>query len=246
MKLSIITLTLGTRKVYLDKQVQFIMENILEARQDDIQVEHFVVQQGGHVESTQKHVQYFGGYSFEFIHFPENIGIGEALNRIVPKCTGDFILKLDDDAIPINPDFLEVSRRICNRFPDSVWSPYPVGLINNPGGPKGYRHAVYHSGDRFFTMRFVGHVGGFARFAPTNLMKQFKFQNDLLPGVSGNEDGQFSSFCNSNGIKMFYLENGCVVEHAESTLGQIARFPEYFQSRTYESQVQIEVITDAN
>ena len=241
MKISIITFTLGNRKYYLDRQIQFVLESVLEVRHH-LSIEHFVVHQGGDMK-YESPKQSFRGYTFEAIQFPVNVGIGQGLNQIVPMCSGDFILKLDDDAIPVNQGFFNAAEAICNRFTDSVWSPYPVGLINNPGGPKGYKHAVYQTESGNYTMRFVHHVGGFARFAPANLMKGFRFEPDLISGISGNEDGQFSAHCLRNNIPMFYLENGAVVEHAESTLGQIARYPEYFASRTNESNMKFEVFT---
>jgi hypothetical protein len=95
--------------------------------------------------------------------------------------------------------------------------------------------------NKIWTKRMVSHVGGFARFSPKSIFDNYSFQNDLIAGISGNEDGQFSSYCNSKGIEMFYVENGMVVEHNESTLGQVLRYPEYFKNRSSESSIRLNV-----
>jgi hypothetical protein len=124
-------------------------------------------------------------------------------------------------------------KEIARIKPDIVFSPYPVGLINNPGGPRGNRHEVIYSEvtDTYYTLRYVSHVGGFARISPS-FTKNWKFDNDLIPGISGSEDSQFSLKCQQLNIPMAYLENAIVVEHQESTLGQHSRYGNnYFNGR---------------
>jgi hypothetical protein len=72
----------------------------------------------------------------------------------------------------------------------------------------------------------VNHIGGFARISPSEIYQQIHFTDNH------NEDGEFSNFCNSMNIPMFYLENDLVVQHQESTLGQHQRYGEgYFGKR---------------
>jgi glycosyltransferase involved in cell wall biosynthesis len=240
MDISIVTLTMGREKYLLDC-IDSVF-NDLDRCDSIIDYEHHVVFQGIKPSKITKNRI---NNNFCILHeWPENAGIGEGLNRIMPELKGNLILKLDEDAKIISQNFFEQALAIHKRFPDAIWSPYPVGLISNGGGPKGYKHDVWWNKDNdiYYTRRHVQHVGGFARFSPAKLSKNFIFQNDLIKGVSGDEDGQFSSYCNRNNIPMFYLENGLVVEHNSSTLGQIARFPEYFKDRVGEQRMKFEVI----
>ena len=109
-------------------------------------------------------------------------------------------------------------------------------LINNPGGvPRLAPQFVSYGSetDTFYTLRPVDHVGGFARIAPRELVKDWVLASDRnIPGASGNEDIQFSRLCVQNNIPMYYLENALIVEHQESTLGQHARYgKDYFGER---------------
>jgi hypothetical protein len=69
-------------------------------------------------------------------------------------------------------------------------------------------------------------LGGFARIAPKEHLLNTRFSDDH------SEDSEFSGNCNTNNIPMYYLENGLIVEHQETGLGQQARYgKEYFQAR---------------
>ena len=247
MDISIITFTLGGRDKYLKECMLSIIEDGLNY-EPDVKIEHHIVLQGcPHPEfifDIIANSSVLKNYDL-FVHeWSENIGIGAGLNKILSSCKGSLIMKMDDDCKIISQDIFTKAFAIHQKFPDLTFSPYPVGLINNLGGPRGSGHFVWadSEGDAFYTFRRVSHVGGFARFTPASLMKSFKFKDDLIPGISGDEDGQYSNYLNSIGKPMCYLENGLVVEHNESTLGQIARFPQYFTSRTNESKMNIEVV----
>lgn len=249
MDISIITFTMGGRDRYLAQCMDSIYDDICgQLIRNENKIEHHVVLQGIHTDAIQCVLNYFDStqecYKLIVHEWPENIGIGAGLNKIIPQCTAPLIMKMDDDCKIVSKDFFESATRIHNRFPNSVFSPFPVGLIRSLGGVPGFKHSVWYDkhNNRYYTKRHVSHVGGFARFAPANIMRNFKFAPDLIPGQSGNEDGQFSSYCGANNIEMFYLENDMVVEHNESGFGQILRYPEYFTGRSWESTVKIEVI----
>ncbi len=253
--ISVVTFTMGGRDKYLLECLLSVEGSIpYEYIYTDngtviipkIRIEHHIVFQGVTCPDSIKlaTIPYLANDNI-FIHeWPTNIGIGAGLNKILPECKGNLVFKADDDCKIISNDFFEKAYVIHQRFPNSCFSPYPVGLINNPGGPKGFKHSVYHdkTNDKIYTRRHVNHIGGFARFSPASIIKNFTFPNDLISGISGTEDGNFSDYCNSNNIEMFYLENSMVVEHLESTLGQVVRYPEYFTGRSSESKLKIEVI----
>jgi glycosyltransferase involved in cell wall biosynthesis len=233
MKLSFYTFTMG-REDYLVN----LIENLHQySNSEKVECEHHICFQG--VEPGEHYSISTCLKSFIKTHvWEKNVGIAEGMNRILPELTGDVIIKIDDDCMPYTlwqrPTFKERIVEIARTIPNAVWSPYPVGLINNPGGPRGFGHEtirIQEPWDSIYTLRKVTHVGGFCRISP-KFTKDWKFENDLKPGQSGNEDVQFSQKCAALNIPMYYLENGLVVEHNESTLGQHIRYGnEYFKGR---------------
>lgn len=245
MDISVITFTLGGRSRYLQACIDSVY---IDSRQENFSVEHHLVLQGYSKEQLEEDLcgtwENSDNYKFIIHEWPENIGIGAGLNKIIPQCTAPLIMKMDDDCEIISKEFFGRALELHKKFPNDVFSPYPVGLINNPGGPRGFKHTVWKSEETgaIYTRRHVTHVGGFARFTPKSMFDNFKFSSDLIAGISGNEDGQLSQYCGAAGTTMFYLENAMIVEHNESTLGQVVRYPEYFKNRSNESNMKIEVI----
>lgn len=247
--IEIITCTLGGRTEYL----KTCIGSVARAAHFSQYIKHNIVLQGiswsnldPAIKQVIKFYQQKSFYNINIIEFKENVGIANALNHVSEMVSNDsLIFKMDDDCQIISDRFFECARAIHKQFPSAVFSPYPVGLIRSPGGPPGRNHILYKNNDldQIFTLRIVDHVGGFARFAPSNLFWRpsnpsgFRFQGDLIKGASGNEDGQLSGHCARSGIQMFYLENGMIVEHMESTYGQVARYPEYFKDRSWESSL---------
>jgi hypothetical protein len=167
-------------------------------------------------------------------HFwDKNYGTGEGNNRIVPLLQGMLIMKLDEDAELRSPDFFQHALAVHRLVPEAVFSPYPVGLIRHPGGHSGEEHIVKYSKetDMYYTLRCVPHVGGLARIAPAAVAKSIHTPYDLNEN-SGHEDERFAESCVAKRIPMYYLENALIVEHQESTLGQMERYPVYFSKRT--------------
>ena len=224
-KISIYTLTLGR---------WFYLKNLLNSLEYDSNIEHFIVFQGVH--PTDEIKELLDKPHIIPIMLEKNIGIALAMNMVYQKITGDIIIKLDEDAKIVSRDFFTHVREINSLVPKLVFSPYPVGLINNPGGVLSKNHQVGYSKntDTYYTTRLVNHVGGFARISPKEFTGDFVFSDDYDPSgkTSGNEDAQHSSFCNQKGFPMAYLENCLIVEHQESTLGQHKRYGDsYFKDR---------------
>lgn len=246
--ISIITFTLGGRPKYLINCLDSVFNDIVTDVYNEIKIEHHLVFQGGaglfEVESFIKYFNQTEYYTLHVHEWPQNIGIGAGLNAIIPQCKGELIFKMDDDCKIISDNFFEKAMVIYRRFPNGCFSGYPVGLTGNAGGPRGFKHSIWNDkqNNQIYTRRHVNHLGGFARFSPKNIIEKFTFPNDLIPGISGTEDGDFSNYCNYNNIEMFYLENGLVVEHSEATPGQVVRYPEYFNGRKYEGSLNIEVM----
>jgi glycosyltransferase involved in cell wall biosynthesis len=222
-KISIYTLTLGR---------WFYLKNLLDSIDYNDNIEHFIIYQG--VTAPEEIIKLTESKNIKNIFLPENIGIANAMNHVYPLLKGDIIIKFDEDAKIISKDFFKHVLAINELVPNLVFSPYPVGLIGNPGGVLSQNRDVIYSNDTdtFYTLRFVHHIGGFARISPKLTTGDWRFQSDLIQGQSGNEDGQHSNMCQQNNIPMAYLENALVVEHQESTLGQHKRYGDaYFKER---------------
>lgn len=238
MDISIITFTMGGRDRYLFTCLDSVYNDINDQLvHDEIKIEHHLVFQGVAPTSGIKGCieTYKESNCYKLIThvWEKNIGIGAGLNKIISQCSGSLILKLDDDAEIISKNFFSRALFVNRKYPTAIFSPQPTGLINNMAGPPGHsRSIVYDENiDKYFTLRNVSHVGGFARFSPKSTFNSFIFPNDLIKGISGTEDGNLSQYALQNNIPMFYVETGMVVEHNESILGQQARYPEYFKDR---------------
>jgi hypothetical protein len=237
MIIDIYTFTLG-RKLYLDNLVKSIENNLYYGTYT---INHTIVFQGCNPfpvynchEFYDEDIGSYTNYNQKIIHWKENVGIAEGMNKILPTLNGNIIIKMDDDCKIISNDFFDHVIAIHSLKPNAVFSPFPVGLINNRGGPAPTSHEVVYndSKDVYYTFRKVNHIGGFCRISP-GFTNKWTFSPDLIPGISGNEDGQHSQKCIQNNIEMFYLDNALIVEHQESTLGQHARYGEaYFKGRT--------------
>jgi len=222
MKISVYTTTIGNRNYYLNKLHQYLL-----AHKGDIHEWHIGVQGNNKLDIEDN--------DFIKIHkWETNCGAGEANNRLISYCNGDIICKLDDDALPYGEDYFKHIKEIFKLTEGNcVFSPYPVGLINNPGGVLSKNHKVIYGKDTdtYYTLRKVHHIGGFARIMPSKIAKSFTWPYDYSPYNSGREDVNFSEYCNSKNFEMFYLENSIIVEHMESTLGQKQRYQNYFKER---------------
>lgn len=252
-KIYVVTVTTGRRNVRIfSRCLRMLNESIYYYKESSgINIKHIIYLNCNDEEDFKKTFGIITTDSWNsvilFNKERKNIGIASALNEchdFISKDNGcDLVLKMDDDVFIYNTqNFFNLASEIHNQYPDMVFSPYPVGLINNPGGPPAISRFVYNCPMiPPLTFRRVSHVGGMARFSPFKIFKSFRFAPDLIKGISGNEDGQLSAYCLNNSMPMCYLENGLVVEHAHSTLGQVVIDREYFSDRQFESSVDIEV-----
>lgn len=230
MKFSIYTITTGERHRYLAKLLSAINNFVVLG---DNKIEFVLFHNGKrNLDGNSQYIINNFNSKIEFKELTSStlLTVEQCMNKILPTLTGDLIIKLDDDALPIGDSFLVRIGEINHLFPNSVFSPYPVGLINNPGGPgAGNKNHTVRYGfitDTYYTLRFVTHVGGFARISP-GFTREWTFDESR----PHSEDSQHSQKCIEKGIPMFYLENALIVEHQESTLGQHERYPHYFKGR---------------
>lgn len=231
--ISIYTFTLGR-----DKYLRQLLESIHNCSEGHDEVEHFICCQGVKLEEqTLADISCYNllkQHNITVLEWEDNCGIASGMNKVLPMLSGNIIIKLDEDAVIRSPNFFSHVKEIHSIAPNLVFSPFPVGLINNLGGPASHGRQVVYSEklDTYYTLRFVDHIGGFARISPADPTKEWIFDHDKSDVSSGNEDGQHSNKCRASQLPMAYLENALIVEHNESTLGQHERYgTDYFGKR---------------
>lgn len=221
-KIDLLTvITSPARKVYLER----LFHSLLPYDNDNRINKHILIFNG---EFDEVECQTLACERSKLLFTPHRMSIGQILNTFKSEIESPLVMKLDDDATLLSPNFFDHLFAIVNLNPGAVFSPFPVGLINNLGGVQSNNRSVIYneSLDSYYTLRYVNHIGGFARVSPSEIYKQIHFSDNH------NEDGEFSNFCNKMNIPMFYLENDLVVQHQESTLGQHRRYGEgYFGKR---------------
>lgn len=223
--ISIFTNTIG-REFYLKKNLKSIEKSF----NRDIQIEHHVIFCG--CSPSNDFLNFLEKLTYRHLIKIETTqeirSIGKNLNHAKTQAKYPIFLKLDDDAEILTSNFFDHILEISALKPNSAFSPFPIGLINNLGGVRAQSHEVLFSEkmNTYYTLRRTSHVGGFARICQTELIKQIEFTD------AHNEDVEFSNFAKSKGVDLFYLENALAVEHMESTLGQHQRYgEEYFKGR---------------
>lgn len=224
MNISILTVTLG-REYYLKKLIESIDKR---SNWKNYNLTHYIIYQGTPTQEIQDFISKVGYKIILKVNQQSPLSIGEVMNQFKSICSTELFWKLDDDALLCSDNALDHIKALHSLKPDAVFSPYPVGLINNPGGVLSKNHTVEYSDktDTYYTLRQVPHVGGFARVMPTNIFKQITCSN------THSEDTECAAWCNNHGKPMYYLENSLIVEHQESTLGQHKRYGEsYFKGR---------------
>lgn len=235
--ISVVTISMGREKYVMDLIDSIMVNNDVTDRD---YFEHIILFNGTSPSDQLK--TFFQelknqNYPLKTIESEDTLSIGMGLNLLRQHIHKDstIVMKADDDCVIRSDRFFTHVYEVMNKLGQAVISPYPVGLINNPGGVPSREHSVIHSEetDVYYTLRRVNHIGGFARIVPADIFRDFEFPDDKTDGTSsGWEDGDHSKRMTSRGVPMYYLENALIVEHNESTLGQHERYGDnYFGER---------------
>lgn len=227
------TLTMG-RELYLQR----LLESVIRGA-GDVTVEHHLCFQGVEPsEATRQLIAHHGVQGLRFVvHcWEENVGSALGQDRVLREIDGDFIIRLDDDALLLSPSFFRTLVAAHRLMPGAVLHAFPVGLVRTVGGMRALERDLAYDEelDLWFTYRRVERAGGLARSGPGDLLRTFRFTDDRGVGHSGSESRQFADQCKAAGIPIYVLENGVVVEHQESSMGQFARLGRSYFATTNE------------
>ena len=198
--------------------------------------DHFVVDNGS-TDGTKQWFQKWDKTDPHFISNDTNRGISVASNQaleLIERIGGyDIIVKVDNDAFFITPNWLKTMVKIWKSNHRLALSPYPQGLVDHPGGAQ-------RIGWGWIAGEYLGmtkHIGGIVHFVDADAYKKWRWdENSFLHGM---QDLEFSQYLMQNGFQMGYMEN-YFVEHCEGTEGQLEKFPKYFERRKLEKTKRYE------
>jgi GT2 family glycosyltransferase len=228
---SVYTLSLG-RKFYLEKLLASMQKNM------GLPYQHVILNQG---VKDKDFVSFLDGVAkkhqhIKVIHAPENLGINQGCKKCVSQCSGDLIIKIDEDMKIISEDFLKHLLAVYNAIGEPVaLTAFPAGFTGHPAGVMGrFGHSVYYSKetDTYYAIRWVHYLGGYCECIP-KMVYEIAKPLDGFKGKkkSSGQDVYISRRMRKAGFRLGYFENACIVEHQDSTLGQEARLKEYFEKK---------------
>jgi glycosyltransferase involved in cell wall biosynthesis len=191
---------------------------------------HYIIDNG----STDGTARYLRDRTDEFRHVvlnEQNRGIGPSWNQALDLIGDDYdyLVKADNDCLFVTQGWLEslvaVSRALDDRI---VLSPYVEGL-SCPGGYPRYETTSV-AGHKVGLSR---HVGGLCHLSPADAYRGFRFEKGPM---RGHQDVTFSMHVRlDRGYSMGYLED-IRVQHMDTTVGQEAKYPEYWAMRSGHKQ----------
>ena len=156
----------------------------------------------------------------------KNLGISKASNQALDKIGNDFdiIVKVDNDCEFMTNGWLSAIVDIFERQGQFILSPRVEGLRDNPGGIP--RTQYVYVGEHFLGL--APHIGGICCAANVNIYRNFRWDEEDF--LHGDQDYIFSQMAIKEGYILSYMEN-VIVEHMDTTEGQIKTHPEYEENR---------------
>lgn len=173
---------------------------------------------------------WLAGSDAEYIHLsPDNKGITNASNHLVEeimKRDYDIVIKVDNDARFMTKEWLETIVDLWKRNHKLYMSPYPEGLVSNPGGAPRVGSAYIGP----YLVEVTMHIGGFVAAIDAHAYKNFRWSDQFL---HGNQDTEASMSFRKMGYMPCYIPIHRAF-HMDGTVGQHKKFPQYFERRKKE------------
>lgn len=163
----------------------------------------------------------------------KNLGISGGSNKALEMIElGDYqiIGKVDNDCEFQTKGWLKDIIDLWKRNRMLYISPYPEGLIANPGG--GARVGYAEIGPYFIEVS--QHLGGLCAFVDSEAYKGFRWNDKFL---HGNQDSEASLTFRKKGYMPLYLPRHRVMHNTDL---QMRTLPDYFERRKVEKTTQYE------
>lgn len=181
--------------------------------------DHYVLDQGSAFDTRRWLYQTERDYT-RLITLPGNIGIARGLNHLIDRLdVYDVVVKIDNDCELTEPNTL---RDICQLVMDdghTMLSPRILGL-NNPPRATG----IFLIGED--EIQDIPQIGGIFLAAPAAVYDTYRYPED--GPVWGMDDANICAWYRHNGGRCGYVTR-FTANHYETTSGQHARYPEYFE-----------------
>lgn len=159
-----------------------------------------------------------------------NVGITKADNHLLDRIfeLGDYqiIIHVDNDCEFMTWGWLETLVDLWKRNHKLYVSPYPEGLVYNPGGAP----RIGYSNIGPYPIEVTQHIGGFCAFCDASAYRDFRWTDQFK---HGNQDSEASLEFRKRDFMPCYLPLHRVM-HMDTTLGQQVKYPEYFERRKIE------------
>lgn len=194
--------------------------------------DHYVLDNGS-TDGTAEWLEENESQFKEVVLVPGNVGISSGSNMLLDeifKSEYDIIIKMDNDCEVWTKNILQHISELITAMKESkmqmILSPRVEGINKQPNRVKTFKLTVYNIG-------VTGIVGGLFHIVPAEIYAQYRYPLEL-PKAWGQDD-DFCEWARQRDIKKGYIEN-LVVNHYETTVGQAARFPEYFERKWKEEK----------
>lgn len=193
---------------------------------------HFVVDNGSSDGTVEYLKEYAKDHDVQLVINSDNKGISIASNQAldeIKKGGYDIIVKFDNDAICKTKKWLSKMVDIWKSNRKLALSCYITGLRDNPGGAP---RIVYGK----LNNELVGmarHLGGICHFVDARAYDNFRWDTEFAT-LHGNQDIELSTYLNSIGYQMAYLENYFINHGLDGTQGQMEKYKDYFEKRRWE------------
>jgi len=185
--------------------------------------------------SKDKTLDFLEGKTKGLSFSSENSGLTAASNNLIDKIfnTGNYqiIIKADNDCEFMTHGWLETQIDLWKMNHLLYMSPYPEGMVDNPGGAPRIGYSTI--GPYFIEVAY--HLSGLCAMIDAKAYKNFRWKDKFL---HGNQDREASIAFG----KLRYMP--CHVPlhrvmHQQTTAGQHKKYPAYFKRRVEEKKTQV-------
>jgi len=186
--------------------------------------------------STDETVQFVKELTPYYSGSSENKGLSFASNYLLDKAIEygknyDIIIKADNDCEFRTIGWLEIQIDLWKRNHMLYMSPYVEGLVDNPGGAP----RVGQSFIGPYYVEVTAHIGGICAMVDAKAYKHFRWKDEWM---HGNQDREASVEFGKMGYMPMYVPMHRVM-HMDSTEGQKAKYPDYFERRKLEKSTKV-------
>jgi len=163
----------------------------------------------------------------------KNLGITGGSNNILDYIKSSplgneyqIIIKVDNDCEFMTKHWLEDFINMWKQNHMLYMSPYPEGLVHNPGG--GPRIGRGYVGKNMIEVTL--HIGGLCAFIDAKAYDHFRWSDQFL---HGNQDSEASLTFRKMSYMPCYVSKHRIC-HMDTTEGQHEKYPQYFERRKEE------------